>query len=744
METGLLALLILLALEALLRRRFGRAAFWLCLAGLTRPEGLIMACAAWLTVLATTFVDPRLAVSPAQGWRRLGQAFTRAFPLALAIVVGLVPAALNWAITGTPTSAGLESKAWFYNVPRIGCDIVRSMAYSYGRVFVRILNGWDRDKLAGRLVAPGLTVLSILGWVALGARRKWMALLGTASWFWLGTLSTATLMTATWHLGRYQAPFVPIVVIVAVAGIQTLWEGALRPAREGGRSAMDAPSPLNGPRLMGGIPRTIARLVSVGMLAWLLGTSLLSTYHALSAFRQTLRTTARQQLALADWVREHIPVDARVGVTDIGVLRYVGQRATYDLVGLTTAEATEAWRHGAGSIFEQMEDSPLRPDYFATYADVMAAPYLAATDLFAQELFTVRVDDYAITSAGPVQKAWLADWRLAGSGNRIAQADVLARTEGLVLVDALDMADLEDEDQHHVQWWHGSQYVGFPTEVHQQLYRAPPHTEVLDGGRLVSGGITFQVETQPGYPLWIVARLHARQAGAVRVTIDGCDVGRWAFPDLPGAWLETLFRVPAEAIAGTQTQVRLELDPNVPTLWLDPAQNWQHYAPYYYWFLQGDSQRASPLVSHPLEVAFDQDVRLVGFDLDSNALQPGQVLSTTLYWRTVAPTESTARVFLHLYDAQGDLKSQSDGWPVFGTRPPFVWQPGETVVDQRALALPPDLSSGRYSLEVGLYDADGRLTPRIVGSNADASRSGTQGWAEKRVRLTYIEVDNPR
>jgi hypothetical protein len=257
---------------------------------------------------------------------------------------------------------------------------------------------------------------------------------------------------------------------------------------------------------------------------------------------------------------------------------------------------------------------------------------------------------------------------------------------------------------------------------------------VLDGGRLVSGGMAFQIDTYPGQPLWIVARLHPAQAGAVRVTVDGQAVGRWAFPSLPGAWLETLFRVPAEAIAGTKTKIHLELEPSVPPAWLNPTQPWQHYAPYQYWFFQGEAQHAAPPVARPLNVAFD-DLRLLGFDLEAERLAPGQVLSTSLYWKTDVLTESAARVFLHLYNEQGDLGPQSDGWPVSGTRPPYTWQPGETILDRRAIPLPADLPPGRYALEVGWYDAGGRLTPR-----ADTPGFDQQSWREKRVHLATVEV----
>ncbi|RMF29440.1 MAG: hypothetical protein D6759_13850, partial [Chloroflexi bacterium] len=446
--------------------------------------------------------------------------------------------------------------------------------------------------------------------------------------------------------------------ILALVGIAVLAE---RPGRRGGR------------RVLAGL-----------LLLWLLVGSLRSTHAALTAFRRATRTVARQQLPLADWVREHLPPETRVGVHDTGSLRYVGERPTYDLVGLTTAETTRAWRHGAGSLFEQMERSPNRPDYFAIYPDVFSIPYLAATDLFARELFRVEVPDYAVASASPVQGVWRADWRLAGSGDRFYQSDILARTRGLRLVDRLDVADLTDEAAHRFRWWHTVRRPGFPTEVYQMRYRTDPDVEVLDGGRLVTGGMTFQVQTQPREPLWIVARLHAREAGAVRVVVNGQEVGRWAYPPLPGEWLESLFIVPAEAVTGERTEIQLIVDADNP--------DFRHYAPYHFWFLQGEPRQKPPSIAHPLDVAFRSSaggsegppsLRLLGFDLARSTLRPGEVVSLTLYWQATVPVTSAAKVFVHLYDAQGRLGPQTDGWAVFGTRPPYTWAVGEVIADRR-------------------------------------------------------------
>ena len=57
-----------------------------------------------------------------------------------------------------------------------------------------------------------------------------------------------------------------------------------------------------------------------------------------------------------------------------------------------------------------------------------------------------------------------------------------------------------------------------------------------------------------------------------------------------------------------------------------------------------------------------------------------------------------------MLNAQNELVAQDDSLPVLWTYPTGSWQAGETVVDFHSLALPPDLPSGSYEVQVGMYE----------------------------------------
>ncbi|HEY73664.1 MAG TPA: hypothetical protein G4N99_10370 [Thermoflexia bacterium] len=119
----------------------------------------------------------------------------------------------------------------------------------------------------------------------------------------------------------------------------------------------------------------------------------------------------------------------------------------------------------------------------------------------------------------------------------------------------------------------------------------------------------------------------------------------------------------------------------------------------------------SPPLQYPIDVTLGGLATLVGFDLESETIQPGDTLTVTLAWRAEAETHTSYNVFLHLTAPDGALAAQSDGIPVDWTRPTTGWLPGEFIVDTHTLTLPTDILPGPYTLFAGLYEPDGsRLT----------------------------------
>ena len=119
---------------------------------------------------------------------------------------------------------------------------------------------------------------------------------------------------------------------------------------------------------------------------------------------------------------------------------------------------------------------------------------------------------------------------------------------------------------------------------------------------------------------------------------------------------------------------------------------------------------ADVVITHPLETDFGDGVRLLGYDLEAKGLQPGGAIALTLYWQAQQPVEHRYKVFTHLLGevfnaGSGNfLWGQQDNEPVNDTRPTSTWRTDEVIVDSYVILLEQQAPTGRYTVEIGLYD----------------------------------------
>ncbi|MGB9299065.1 MAG: hypothetical protein WCD51_00580, partial [Anaerolineae bacterium] len=106
-----------------------------------------------------------------------------------------------------------------------------------------------------------------------------------------------------------------------------------------------------------------------------------------------------------------------------------------------------------------------------------------------------------------------------------------------------------------------------------------------------------------------------------------------------------------------------------------------------------------------MEVNLEDQVKLLGYDLDQETYRPGDTLHLTLYWLSLQEKSQNYKVFVHLMD-QGltTMWAQQDGDPGEGFTPTTRWMAGEVVVDEHALYIPPETPPGTYKLFTGMYE----------------------------------------
>lgn len=129
-----------------------------------------------------------------------------------------------------------------------------------------------------------------------------------------------------------------------------------------------------------------------------------------------------------------------------------------------------------------------------------------------------------------------------------------------------------------------------------------------------------------------------------------------------------------------------------------------------------------PPVQHILQADLGHQVRLLGYDLSSTDLEAGGTLHLILYWQALTRMHRSYTVFTHLLDAQNEIWGQKDAVPVNGTYPTTDWLAGEVIVDSYDIPIHPDAPSGRYLIEIGLYDAETGRRLGVSGGPAEGDR----------------------
>jgi hypothetical protein len=633
------------------------------LAGLIRPEGVVIGGGAALYLFWT---QPKR--------------FSRLPLYALPFLVFLAQPLLNLALTGSATASGMHAKAILYNIPPyelgqlIGVWLANAMAL------------W-RELLGAQILISGPVLVGLIGLIsqlygAIKSKKRHHPYYIVPLWLLGQTLAIALLETWDWQYKRYQLGIFVVLLIIASSGLHQAicWMvGRYRHA-------------------LAAIPPVAA---VVGMI--LVFAPPLSSEQIL---RLNIVEVASSQQMMAAYTRENLPHSAFIGVHDIGVMAYMGNNSTYDLVGLTTPHAAAAWRHGPGAVFEAMRSSPHRPDYFAIYPDARGLTYFQRTGLFRELLasfLSTRPPVNVASATDSGQNIYRADWSTAARANNPQQTDILLSLAGLDLADSVNVANLQDERAHQYRWWNSpTPPAGFATEMFEQDYiacAALPCT-VMDGGRLLSGGEEMIITLNANQALAWIIRVHPQKAGLVRAEMvplaGGATISlapRVIFAQ-PGQWLELSWFLPAEQILGGQYRVRVVAD--------------GLYMPYQHWFYQGTYAPAAP-PTLPVLATFRQDslsVKLWQADIRLNARTLTLEIAVGSTWE--GPPNlgmGDGKLFLHLYDATGALREDAqldtrlgEGALALANIPP------EGLRQRLRLNIPAGVPPGVYQVAIGFYN----------------------------------------
>ncbi len=118
-----------------------------------------------------------------------------------------------------------------------------------------------------------------------------------------------------------------------------------------------------------------------------------------------------------------------------------------------------------------------------------------------------------------------------------------------------------------------------------------------------------------------------------------------------------------------------------------------------------------------LSVGFEDKVTLLGYHLPRQSYRAGDTIPLRLYWQAQRGPAEDLKVFAHVVrPPDGDKVAQHDSVPIQNYSPTTRWEPGEIVIDEQQIQLPPGAPPGTYRLLVGVYRQDPVQNLRAAGS----------------------------
>jgi len=666
METLLATLFLLWLLHSLLCQRYSIAILAASLCALTRPEGIIAAGAAIL-ILAWQHV---MSVEGRTLFARLSRSF-RDMPLTwLALMIPLAAAmvqpAVNYLLTGSAVASGNAAKSLFgvipFDLPVIAIRIVEN--------FLRMWQDWALANAFLWYAGPVVAVLALSGLLALWRMRQRRIVAFILITVVFSALAISTLDTAFWHFKRYQMPLIALFWILTPLGAAFLGNGfSLSPRWH--------------------IQKLLLAAASVKIIV-----TIVLTWRFVPAYAANSGYVAAQPLQMARWLFENTPENITAAVHDVGAMRYLGERTTLDIVGLTTPGAADYWRNGPGSVGEFIDAR--RPDLIASYGEGhgLGLGYLADTDLYAEVLAEYRVNvdpEINVALAAELQGIYRPDYAPADNARQLAAIPGIASyLEGLRLIDTVDVADIQSEREHLYEWHNDEPPGGFPTEYYQfDTLGCAENCSVMDGGRRINGEERFTINTVPGEDIVLVTRLHPASAGRYQVFADDQLVAERVIPMLPGAFLEVPVLIPGNFITGNTSVIRVV-----------PVSAGNFYMPYTHFIYQGQYVSTQP-EEMPISSFQNGSIQLLeaGLNVEDGTL----MIRLDWYQPLDAPSPTGDYViFVHVLDEAGDIAAQADRRPGSGALPPGNWLPG-LLVDRFEIPTT-ELPPGNYEVVMGLFD----------------------------------------
>lgn len=118
---------------------------------------------------------------------------------------------------------------------------------------------------------------------------------------------------------------------------------------------------------------------------------------------------------------------------------------------------------------------------------------------------------------------------------------------------------------------------------------------------------------------------------------------------------------------------------------------------------------AKPAPSHPSQLQFGDNVRLLGYDISPATPTLGETFTVTWYWEVLEPLDKGYAIFTHLSDGKINRLNLDAARIMRRGYPEAQWKKGDLLRDEQTVRLPGDWGSTEAVFYLGFYKGETRL-----------------------------------
>ena len=112
---------------------------------------------------------------------------------------------------------------------------------------------------------------------------------------------------------------------------------------------------------------------------------------------------------------------------------------------------------------------------------------------------------------------------------------------------------------------------------------------------------------------------------------------------------------------------------------------------------------AAPSTIQRVDINYGDQMKLLGYELSARRALPGDAVTLTLYWQSLAAMERDYSIGIHVLDAQQRVVGARDSYPGHGMLPTRLWFAGQIIRDVYWLPIAANASPGGAQIQVSLY-----------------------------------------